>query len=103
CPIVRRPRRGGCTSAIKGGSVRRVLAVGTAALAVAATAVGVGTATAANGVHQAGALAWGKCPAGVRPGLQCATVRVPVAYARPGGTKLPILVSRAKATGTAQE
>jgi pimeloyl-ACP methyl ester carboxylesterase len=43
------------------------------------------------------ALAWRACPS-VAPGLQCASLRVPLNYARPGGAKITLALSRLPAT-----
>lgn len=66
-----------------------------AAAAAAATATGVsGTASAASM-----SLEFGACPTGVNvPGLQCATVRVPIDYANPAAGSVDIAVSRLAAT-----
>ncbi|TFE48121.1 alpha/beta hydrolase [Streptomyces sp. ICN441] len=41
---------------------------------------------------------WKRCGARTPAGFQCATVKVPLDYARPGGKKIDIAVSRMKAT-----
>ena len=74
--------------------MRKTLAV---AIAVAVTAV-VAPGMAAAGMPSSqtpGALRWGPCPAdAVKPGLECATVRVPLDYRHPKGRQIDIEISR---------
>lgn len=82
--------------------MKRIIVVG----AVAAIGAGVLTSPlAAAAAPQAGtsSVNWGACPPGYSATLQCSTLQVPLDYAHPGGKKLSIVISRAKATGTAAE
>jgi pimeloyl-ACP methyl ester carboxylesterase len=87
--------------------VKRAIAVGAATAMAATTLVGAAPASAAPraavAAAAAPAVAWGSCPTGYPATLQCAKVRVPLDYGKPNGTKLSIVISRAKATGTAAQ
>jgi len=54
----------------------------------------------------AGSIAWSPCPdndkwqGAALKGLECGTIKVPLDYAHPNGTKISVAVSRAKATDT---
>ncbi|MGW8377167.1 alpha/beta hydrolase [Streptomyces sp. ODS28] len=63
-----------------------------------------GTAEAARAAARAG-VDWKKCPAaeGLPRYVECGTVTVPVDYAKPGGEKIRLTVSRARAKGPAKE
>jgi pimeloyl-ACP methyl ester carboxylesterase len=70
--------------------------------AVSSDAESPGVALAARQAAKAG-IAWGACPRAEmlpRP-VTCGTVRVPLDYARPGGTTIALTVSRVKARGGA--
>ncbi|WP_330235160.1 alpha/beta hydrolase [Streptomyces sp. NBC_00566] len=56
-----------------------------------------GTAVAAARAHEAG-LDFGACPGETPAGMRCATVRVPLDYARPSGKHIELTVSRMPAT-----
>lgn len=46
-------------------------------------------------------LAWGPCPDG-KPGMECASLRVPVDWDRPDGRELTLMLGRLKATGRSE-
>ncbi len=72
--------------------VRRI-----AALAAAALLASPATPALAGETH--GGLRWGPCPAAAAPPvLQCATVHVPMDYARPRGPKIVVTISKLPAT-----
>ncbi|MFB4310960.1 alpha/beta hydrolase [Actinomadura sp. GTD37] len=91
----------------------RRAAAGTAAAAVAlgAAAMGTSAAAAAPPVPEAAlkprGLAWKPCPAkdpveGARlKGLQCASLKVPLDHARPGGEQITLELTRARHTAAA--
>jgi pimeloyl-ACP methyl ester carboxylesterase len=82
----------GCSSGAAGSPA----ASGSAARSPAA-----GAPAASGGAPAAGApLTWRACP-GVAPGLQCASLPVPLNYARPGGRKITLALSRMPATARA--
>ncbi|MFI8519317.1 alpha/beta hydrolase [Streptomyces sp. NPDC085481] len=58
---------------------------------------------AATRTAAAEGIRFGPCPAAEKlpPTVECGTVRVPLDYAHPGGTRIPLTVSRARATGPA--
>ncbi|WP_263164693.1 alpha/beta hydrolase [Streptomyces sp. SCSIO ZS0520] len=66
----------------------------------AAERLAAGTAEAARQSAAAG-IRFGPCPERyhLEPPVECGTVSVPVDYARPGGRRLPLTVSRARASG----
>lgn len=70
--------------------MRRTLVMA-AVVAVAASLTSAAVAEASPGAVQ-----WGTCPADVAPvpGLQCATLDVPLDYRRPDGTKIQVAISR---------
>ncbi|MFJ7218360.1 alpha/beta hydrolase [Amycolatopsis sp. NPDC098790] len=68
-----------------------------AALAVAAVMSGVSAAAEGTSV------AWGPCPADVaKPGLQCATLDVPLDYRHPDGRTISVALSRLASANPAQ-
>jgi len=74
-------------------------------LLVAAMAAVTVTMAVAPGVAEAapGTLRWGACPADVTaPGLQCATLDVPLDYRKPDGRQIQVEVSRLKSTNPAK-
>lgn len=82
--------------------MKRVMAVGAAAVmgVSALSAVAMAPAASAVPAPKAPAISWGSCPSGYPAGLQCANLRVPLNYQRPNQAKITVVVSRAKATGT---
>ncbi|GAB3826256.1 alpha/beta hydrolase [Kribbella italica] len=79
--------------------MRKTLPAAIVAVAVAATAGGVSTASVSTAsVAQTAsrpAVQWGPCPADATgPGLQCATLDVPLDYRRPDGQKISVAFSR---------
>ncbi len=62
---------------------------------------GAASGTAAGAGDGETALAWRACPS-VAPGLQCASLQVPLSYARPGGRKITLALSRMPATAPAR-
>lgn len=84
--------------------MKRIMAVG----AVAAIGAGIFTSPAAvsaapQAKPAASTVTWGACPEGYPTTIQCSSVSVPLDYAHPGGKKIDIVISRAKATGTAAQ
>ena len=75
------------------GAISRVLA----ALSAACLTVAVAPAGAGAG-PPGGPLTWQACPGVDDPRLRCATVRVPLDHARPGGRTIDIMISRLPAT-----
>ncbi|SEO79033.1 alpha/beta hydrolase [Amycolatopsis saalfeldensis] len=77
--------------------MRRILPAALAAAAVMASVAAVTAAVAANaepaGPPQA-PVAWGACPKGTDPALQCATLPVPLDYRHPEGRKIDLAISR---------
>jgi pimeloyl-ACP methyl ester carboxylesterase len=74
---------------------------GTASGGTASGGTASGGAGAAAGAAAAGTpLAWRACPH-VAPGLQCASLQVPLSYAQPGGRKITLALSRMPATAPA--
>jgi pimeloyl-ACP methyl ester carboxylesterase len=61
---------------------------------------GAGSGGAGGGAAAGTRLAWRACPQ-VAPGLQCASLQVPLNYARPGGRKITLALSRMPATAPA--
>ncbi|MEU8638399.1 alpha/beta hydrolase [Amycolatopsis sp. NPDC048633] len=75
--------------------MRRTLLVAVVAVVVASVVPGVAQAAP-------GALEWGACPADVTaPGLECATLDVPLDYRKPDGRQIEVAVSRLKSTNPA--
>ncbi|RSD19298.1 alpha/beta hydrolase [Amycolatopsis eburnea] len=68
-----------------------------------AAVVAAMTVTLAPAVAEASVpLTWGACPADVTlPGLECATLDVPLDYRKPDGTQIEVAVSRLKSTNPA--
>jgi pimeloyl-ACP methyl ester carboxylesterase len=64
-------------------------------------ASGAASGTAAGAGSGEAVLAWRACPS-VAPGLQCASLQVPLSYARPGGRKITLALSRMPATAPAR-
>lgn len=90
--------------------MRRLIAVGAAAVAVAVSSLAtapVGTAASARGDATAG-VRWHSCqlPPGY-PGTyrrpECATVSVPLDYTHPGGSRISLALSRLRHTGSARQ
>ncbi|MEV6475198.1 alpha/beta hydrolase [Streptomyces sp. NPDC051657] len=86
----------------RGRSTPRGIAARGAAMAVGAAMVVI-TGLAAAPVVQAspsatGVLRWAPCGAETKPGAECATLSVPVDWARPDGPKLDLAVARRQAT-----
>ncbi|WBQ03465.1 alpha/beta hydrolase [Kribbella sp. CA-293567] len=74
--------------------IRKTLPAAIAAVAVIATGGGV-SAASVSAQSSRPAVHWGPCPAGTTgPGLQCATLDVPLDYRRPEGRKISIAFSR---------
>ncbi|MGW4527706.1 alpha/beta hydrolase [Amycolatopsis sp. NPDC004378] len=70
-----------------------------AALAAAAMASGASAATATDRAQ----VRWGPCPADVaQPGLQCATLDVPLDYRHPAGRQVSVAISRLASANPAQ-
>ncbi|MFH9265511.1 alpha/beta hydrolase [Streptomyces sp. NPDC017546] len=87
----------------RGRSALRGVAARGMALAVgAATVVSAGLAAApaahASPAAATGVLRWTPCDAATKPGAECATLSVPVDWARPAGPKLDLAVARRQAT-----
>ncbi|MFI1722446.1 alpha/beta hydrolase [Streptomyces sp. NPDC020489] len=82
---------------------RRIAARRTALAVTGAMAVVAGLA-AAPAVHASpsatGTLRWAPCDDGAYPGAECATLSVPVDWARPDGPRLDLALARRKATDT---
>ncbi|MFF7892263.1 alpha/beta hydrolase [Streptomyces sp. NPDC007907] len=82
-------------------TLRRTAARCTATVVGAAMAVITGLATA-PAVHASppapGDLHWAPCDDSAQPGAECATLKVPVDWADPGGPGLDLAVARRKAT-----
>jgi pimeloyl-ACP methyl ester carboxylesterase len=88
----------GCTSGGTTGGGAASGGAGSGGPASRGTASG---GTASGGGAAAGtALAWRDCPH-VAAGLQCASLQVPLSYARPGGRKITLALSRMPATAPA--
>ncbi|GAA2280609.1 peptidase [Streptomyces ruber] len=82
-------------------ALRRIPARGTAMAVGAAMAVitGLAAAPAVHASPSAGeALRWAPCDDPAQPGAECATLSVPVDWARPGGPRLDLAVARRQAT-----
>lgn len=72
-----------------------VMVVGT----VMAVTTGLSGAPVVQTSPSAGALSrWAPCDAGAKPGAECATLSVPVDWARPDGPRLDLAVARRQAT-----
>jgi hypothetical protein len=68
-------------------------------LAVLAAVVATLTSATPSASATPGTLSWGACPADVaKPGLECATLDVPLDYRDPGGRTIEIAVSRLAST-----
>ncbi|MDT8910295.1 alpha/beta hydrolase [Amycolatopsis sp. PS_44_ISF1] len=79
--------------------MRTVLSLALAAMAVVSATAGVAEAAApgpqAPSPPSPPSPQWGACPADVtKPGLQCATVQVPLDYRQPDGRKIAVAISR---------
>ncbi|MFJ9107037.1 alpha/beta hydrolase [Streptomyces sp. NPDC102283] len=82
-------------------TLRRVAARGTAMAAGAVMAVTTGLAAAPvvqASPSAAELLRWAPCDAASKPGAECATLSVPVDWARPDGPRLDLAVARRQAT-----
>ena len=79
-----------------GSAFRRRLV--TSAFAAVLVSAGAAADAGAREPARAAALAWRDCG----DGFQCATVRVPRDYRRPGGTAIPLKLVRLPATDPAQ-
>ena len=75
---------------------------GPAAGRAAAGGAVTGRPVAGGAVAGGAALSWRACPK-VAPGLQCASLQVPVNYAQPGGRKITLALSRIPATAPASQ
>ncbi|RLL70168.1 alpha/beta hydrolase [Streptomyces sp. Z26] len=83
------------TFALSAASTAAVVLAGT--LAAAPAPAGAATPAAARTASDASAVAapkWTGCATSAYPRLQCATVRVPLDHARPGGRKITLALSR---------
>jgi pimeloyl-ACP methyl ester carboxylesterase len=93
----------GCSSGgPPAGGPASASAPGGAAGGTAAGGAGAGGAGAGGAGAGVAALAWRACP-DVAPGLQCASLAVPLDYARPGGRKITLALSRMPATAPAAQ
>ena len=79
--------------------MRRTASVAVALAAMASGLVSAVPATAAAGAPAAASsVDWTDCGTGSNPTMQCATVEVPLDYARPDGRQIAIAVNRIPAT-----
>ncbi|MEU5287813.1 alpha/beta hydrolase [Streptomyces sp. NPDC020755] len=83
-------------------ALRGVAARGMAMALGATTVVSTGLAAApvvhASPAAATGVLRWAPCDAATKPGAECATLSVPVDWARPDGPRLDLAVARRQAT-----
>jgi pimeloyl-ACP methyl ester carboxylesterase len=90
----------GCSSG--GPAAGSATAAPVSSLAATSPAATTGAARPAAGGDPAAALAWHPCPQ-VAQQLQCASLRVPLDYRRPGGRTITLALSRIPATAPASQ
>lgn len=74
--------------------------MGPLSLAVAAAGLTSWAARDAQAlVRPKSSLAWGACPDGGAAGMECASLQVPVDWAKPGGRRITLMVGRLRADG----